>query len=268
MFFSLTLGRFYGIDSIIELLIIIVAGIISLYSHKIYKILQDKNYRYFSWAFLFIAISFIFKIISNFTVLQRIRLQGVNFVATVLSQPSYMPIVDFLTYTIYKIFYLLGLLILFLIFTKTDKKDGIFLYLYLSIIAILFSIYFNFVFHITLVLILMFLTYYFYQNHRNHRTTNTLLVLIAFSIMLVSHLFMIFSDMDSLDYMIAEGLMLIGFLSLLINQVKMKKFSKKNFSLLKSAKENKDFKIKPIYNNGKTKQTGSNKGYLRNTAKK
>jgi hypothetical protein len=246
MFFSLSLGRLYGIDSIIELLIIIVAGIISLYSHKIYKILQDKNYRFFSWAFLFIAISFVFKIVSNFTVLQRIRIQGVNFVYTVLSQPSYMPIVDFACFTIYKIFYLLGFLMLFLIITKTDKKDKIFLYIYLSIITILFSIYFNFVFHITIILILLFLVMHFYENHKNHRTTNSLLVLIAFLILLFSHLFMIFSDMDYLDYILAEGLMLIGFLSLLINQIK----------------------IKLIYNNGKKKQTGSNKRYLRNTAKK
>jgi len=245
MFFSLSLGRFYGIDSLIELLIIIVSAIIALYSHKIYKIVKEQNYRFFSWAFLFIAISFIFKIFSNFTVYQRIRIEGVNFVYTVLSQPNYIPILDFISFTIYKIFYIIGFLILFLLLTKTDKKQNIFLYAYLSIVVILFSIYLNFVFHITLILILIFLTYHFYENHKAHRTTNTKLVLIAFSIILLSHLFMIFSDMDPLDYMIAEGLMLIGFMSLLINQIK----------------------IKLAFKNGKKKQTGSNKRYLRNTAK-
>ena len=246
MFFSLNFGRFYGIDSLIEILIIIVAGIISLYSHKIYKIVQNKNYKFFSWAFLFIAISFVFKIFSNFTVYQRIQIKGINFVYTVLSQPNYIPILDFISFNIYKIFYLLGLLILFLILTKTDNKEKIFLYVYLSIIVILFSVYFNFVFHITLVLILLFLTMHFYKNHKEHRTTNTLLVFIAFSIILFSHLFMIFSDLDSLDYMVAEGLLLIAFMCLLINQIK----------------------IKLTYKNGKKKQTGSNKRYLRNTAKK
>lgn len=246
MFFSLTLGRFYGIDSLIEFLIIIVSAIISLYSHKIYKILKEQNYRFFSWAFLSIAISFIFKIFSNFTVYQRIRIEGINFVYTVFSQPHYMPIVDFITFTLYKIFYLLGFLILFLILTKTEKKEKIFLFVYLSIVVILFSIYFNFVFHITLVLILLFLTRHFYENHKNHRTTNALLVFIAFLIILVSHLFFIFSEMHSLVYMIGEGLMLIGFSSLLINQIKIKLF----------------------YKNGKKKQTGSNKRYLRNIAKK
>lgn len=246
MFLSLTLGRFYGIDSLIELLIIIVAGIISIYSHKIYKIVKEQNYKFFSWAFLLIAISFIFKILSNFTIYQKIKIEGINFVYTIFSQPSYMPIINFISFTLYNIFYLLGFLILFLILTKTDNKEKIFLFVYLGIIAILFSIYFNFIFHITLILILVFLTMHFYENHKNHRTTNTLLVFIAFLIMLISHISMIFSDMHSLFYMIAEGLMLIGFLSLLINQIK----------------------IKLTYKNGKKKQTGSNKRYLKHTAKK
>jgi hypothetical protein len=230
------MGRFYGIDSLIEFLIILVAAIVSLYSHKIYKIVKDQNYKFFSIAFLLIAISFVFKILSNFTILNRVKIQGVNFVYTVLSQPSYMPLVDFISFTLYKIFYLLGFLILFLILTKTDKKDKIFLFIYLSIIAILFSIYLNFVFHITLFLILLFLTIHFYENHKNHKTTNSMLVFVGFLIILIAHLSFLFSDMGSLFYMIGEGLLLIAFLSLLINQVKLRKSSKKKLNPSKSSK--------------------------------
>lgn len=251
MFFSLSLGRFYGIDSLIELLIILVACVISLYSHKIYKIIKEHNYRFFSWAFLLIAVSFVFKILSNFTIYQRIKIEGINFVYTVLSQPSYIPIINFVSFTFYKIFYLLGFLILFLLLTKTEKKQNVFLFIYLSILAILFSIYFNFVFHLTIILILIFLTIHFYENHKNHRTTNSLLVFIGFLIILISHIFMVFSDMHSLFYLISEGLMLIAFLSLLVNQIKIKLAFKKL-----------------TYKNGKKEQTGSNKRYLRNTAKK
>jgi len=247
MSFTLSLGRFYGIDSLIEVLIILVAIVISLYSHKIYKIIKEQNYKYFSWAFLFIAVSFTFKILSNLTIYQRIRIERINFVYTVFSQPNYMQILNFISFILYNIFYLLGFLILFLILTKTDKKEKIFLYMYLSIIAILFSIYFNFIFHLTLILILVFLTMHFYENYKNHRTTNSILVYIAFLLMLISHIFMVFSDVHSLIYMISEGLMLIGFLFLLTNQIKLKKFT---------------------YNYGKKKQARSNKRYLRNTAKK
>jgi len=246
MFFSLSFGRFYGIDSLIELLIVIVAGIISWYSHRIYKIVKEENYRFFSWAFLAIAVSFMFKIISNFTFLSRVRVENANFVYVILTQPKYMPIVDFFSFILYKSFYLIGFLILFLIATRTEKKDKVLLFIYLSIITILFSIYFDFVFHITLVVILLLLTMHFYHNYNNHRTINTLLVYLGFSIILISHCFFVFSGVNSLFYMIGEGFVLLGFLCLLINQIKIYFKNSKN----------------------ETNKTRSNKRYSRYTAKK
>ncbi len=241
MFFSLSFGRFYGIDSLIELLIILVASIISLYSYKIYKIVKEKNYRFFSWAFLAIAISFAFKILSNFTFFSRIRIERANFVYIILAQPRYAPIIDFFSFILYKSFYLIGFLILFLILTKTDKKDKVLLFIYLSIIAILFSVYFNFIFHMTLVIILLFLTIHFHSNYNSHGTINTLLVYLGFLIILISHFFFVFSDMNSLFYMIGEGFILLGFLCLLINQVRIKlyiKNTKIRLSPLKKRKGN------------------------------
>ncbi len=246
MFFSISFGRFYGIDSLIEFLIIIVSLIISLYSRRIYKIIKDKNYRFFSWAFLAIAISFVFKILSNFTIVNRIKIEGVNFAYIIFSQPRYMPIVDFLTFILYKAFYLSGLLILFFIVSRTKDREKIFLFVYLSAIAVLFSIYFNFVFHITLIFLLLFLTLHFYDNYKEHRTTNSLLVFIAFLVVLLSHLSFAFSDIYPLFYLIGEGFLLIGFLSLLVNQIK----------------------IKLKYKNDKTNKARGNKRYSRNLAKK
>ncbi len=226
MFLSLSLGRFYGIDSIIELLIVIVAGIISLYSHKIYKIIKEENYRYFSWAFLFIAISFLFKVLSNFTILSRIAIKQANFIYIITAQSKYMPIIDFFCFTFYKVFLLVGFLLLFLILSKSDKKENIFLFVYLSIIAILFSIYFNFIFFITILLILIFLTVHFYKNHKNHMTINSLLVYLGFILVSISHSLLIFEDVHSLFYIIGEGVLLIGFLCLLINHIKINLFFK------------------------------------------
>lgn len=248
MFFSLSLGKFYGIDSLIELLIIAVSLIIFIYSNKIYKIVKDKNYKFFSLAFLAVAISFAFKILSNFTILNRVQIRGANFIYIVFTQFRYMEIINFISFILYKSFLLLGFLILFLIVTKTEDKEKIFFFVYLSIIAILFSIYFNFVFHITLVFLMLFLTLHFYENYKDHKRVNSLLVFVAFLIILISHIFFIFSDMYSLFYVIGEGLLLIGFLSLLVNQIKIK-LSYRN---LKDEK----------------KQTRGNKRYSRNITKK
>ncbi len=247
MFLSLSLGRFYGIDSLVEFLIVIVAGIISLYSHKIYKMIKEENYRYFSWAFLSVAISFLFKVLSNFTIMNRISIHQANFIYIITTQSQYMPVIDFFSFTFYKIFLLVGFLILFLILTKSDKKENVFLFVYLSIIAILFSIYFNFIFFITTLLILILLTVHFYHNYNVHRTVNSLLVYLGFILVSISHSLLIFEDVHSLFYIFGEGLLLIGFLCLLINHIKINLFFK---------------------NNGKENKTRSYKGHSGYIAKK
>ena len=214
------LGRFYGIDSIIELFIVVVSFLISAYSNKIYKIIKEKDYRYFSLAFLSIGIAFIFKIISNFTFFYRAVIEKANFFLLFVTEFESMEIVHFLSYILYKTLFTLGFLILFLIISKTDKKDKIFLLLYLSAITTLFSIYFDFVFHLTIVIIALCLALHFYDNHLKVKTKNSFLVFFSFLIMLLSGLFFTFSNLHSVFYIIGESLLLLGFFALLVNQIK------------------------------------------------
>lgn len=233
MIFDFSLGRFYGIDSIVEFLIVIVSFIISYSSYKIYKLINHTNYKLFSMAFLSMSISFIFKILSNLTILYRVRIEQSNSVIIAVSQLQYMQLINFISFIMYKAFNILGFLILFLILSRTYKKEKVILYVYLCILAILFSIYFNFVFYITIAFLLILLTLHFYDNYNEKKSANTLLVFIAFLMMLISHIIFIFSDFQNLFYLVGEILLLISFSNLLINQVKINKQDKSS----KSTKE-------------------------------
>jgi hypothetical protein len=230
--------RFYGIDSIIELLIIVVAAIISYQSYRIYKLIKENNFKYFSIAFLLIAISFVFKILSNLTIIHQVQITTPNLGTFVFTQLQNLQLFNFFSFIIYKITHLVGFLTLFFIATQTKNKEKIFLFIYLSILVVLFSVYFNFIFDLTLVFILLFLTAYFYKNYKENKSRNAFLVFIGFLAILISHLLFIFSGLHPLFYVIGEGIVIIGFLILLINQ----------------------FKIK---NEQKTKQDGGNKRHLR-----
>ncbi|MFA5259346.1 MAG: hypothetical protein WC402_04715 [Candidatus Pacearchaeota archaeon] len=222
----LTLGNFYGIDSLFEFLVIIVASIISLYSYKVYSMLKNKNFKYFSFAFLFIAISFIFKILSNLTILHRVEIANLNSVIVITSQFQYMRLIQFASFIIYKALYLLGALLLFFIATKTKKQNKI-MFVYLSVLVIILSIFMNFVFYLTLVFILTFLTSYYYENYKKNRLTNSFLVFLGFLLLSISQLVLIFSSFRPIIDIFGEILMLAGFLVLLINQIKIKKAAKK-----------------------------------------
>jgi len=242
MLLNFSIGRYYGLDSIIEVLMILVSFVISYYSNRVYKLVKEKNYRLFSFAFLAIGISFIFKILSNLTILHRVNVQVANFVFVVFHEFEFMETVNFISLILYKSFHLIGFLILFLLVTKTEKKEKIFLFFYLGLITILFSVYFDFVFHLTLIFILASLTFHFFENYTQKRNLNTFLVFIAFSLILTGHFFFIIESINPLFYLAAEIITLIGFLSLLINQIKLK--------------------------NEKTNKIGSNQRYVRNTKRK
>ena len=232
MALTLGFGNFYGIDSLVEFLIILVSFFISYYSYKIYKIIDEKNYKFLSLGFLLIGVSFIFKILSNLTIMYRVAIERANFIYVIWTQFQYAEMIQFFSFIFFKTFHLIGFLILFLIVSKTDKKEKVLLFLYLSIIVVLFSIYFNFVFHMTLIFLIMSLTMHFYENYKKIKSKNSLLVFTAFLIMLLSHVLFVISDFNPLFYLVGEMGLLVGFLCLLTNQIylrnKQKNGNKKN----------------------------------------
>ncbi len=224
-FFSL--GKFYGIDSLVELLIILVAISISYYSYKIYRIIKDKNYFLFSLSFLSIAISFILKILSNLTILHQVKITTLNLVITITKASQYMELINFISFISYKTLNLIGFLILFFIVTRTKGKEKILLFIYLSITTVFFSIYFNFIFYMTLIFILSFITTRFYYNYKKIQSLNSLLVFLGFFLISLSSFIFIFSEANSNIYLVGEFVRLFGFLALLLNQIKLKNVEQK-----------------------------------------
>lgn len=224
---ALSLGQFYGIDSIIELLAMLVSFQIAYHSNKIYKIIQNRNYRLLSAGFLFIGISFLFKIVANLTILGRIQVEDLYFLTHIFKDVgNSFGLVYFFSFSIYKLLYLIGFLFLFFMTTEIKSKENIFMYLYLGAITILFSIYFNSLFHLTLIVTLALLTINFYDNYKKRKTRNSRLVFSAFFVMMVGHIFLLFSETLPVLYITGKAVLLIGFSALLLNQIRMKNESK------------------------------------------
>lgn len=223
MLISLSEIRFYGIDSVMDFLIFLVAILITYQSHNIYNLLKEKNYKFFSWAFLFISFAFLFKIIINFTFFHQVAILQTYFInSALLEHLESLDLVNFFSTIFYRIFLLTGFLILFLIFTKTKRKENIILFIYMSIIVVLFSVYFSFVFHLTLFLLILFLTVYFYRNHQRIKSKNSLIVFYSFFIILTAIFIGFFSTLHPLFYLTYEIILFAGFFVLLINHINLK----------------------------------------------
>ncbi len=231
MAISLSLGNFYGIDSLIDTLIVIVSFMIFSQSKRIYNLIKDKNFNYFSKAFLLVAIAYIFKVFYNLTWVYHIKIVQANLVQVFYEQLEVFQYLHLFSFILYKIFLIGGFLTLFLIFTKEFKKEQIILVSYLALIVIFCSILFNFIFYLTLVLVLFFITTYFYENYKKSKSKNSMLVFISFLIILFSNIVGIFYEFNPFIYLLQEVLLFFGFVILWINHFVFKTKNEKTYKI-------------------------------------
>ncbi|MEK6945547.1 MAG: hypothetical protein AABW63_02025 [Nanoarchaeota archaeon] len=226
--FNISLGNFYGADSLIDLLIVLTCFLVATQSSRIYSITKEKNYRIFSWAFLTIGVAFIFKILTNLTSYYYAVIRQTHFFAFIAEQLARMQVFYFVVFTTYCSLLILGFLTLLLATSRIESKEGMVGFLYLSVFTIVFSIYFYSVFHLALFIIILFLLSHFYHNYRETKSSNSLKILIAFILILISNFVGLFDDITPLMYLADELLLLVGFSIILITHLTIKNGKKKD----------------------------------------
>ena len=210
---------FYGFDSIIELIAIIVSILLVYYSYKCFKLTKENKYLYFSTAFLSLTFAFIAKIIGTLAIYRPAITRSA--IGSTIHQtftgltPYYINALAFIVYTF---FTLLGFMILFLIISRLRWKNQrvIALLVYFVFLATWISIIHYQLFYLTSFVLLLLITYSYYKNFKEIRSEKAKFVVIAFGVLLVSQAFFIFVIYSRIIYVMAELIQLLGFVYLLI----------------------------------------------------
>lgn len=211
---------FYGLDSFLEIIIILTAFMISFYSFKIFTLMQNKRHKYFSIAFFLIGFAYFFKIISNLIIYETISLMVHNALISFISPAPSIAMIHFFSFLLFKLLITFGFLLLFLIAVDVLKKAVMLVIMYLSFLSIvLSSLYGTTIFHTVLVSFLLFICWYYYNNYHRLKTRASYRILLGFLFILAAHL--IFPIDYPIFYFIGEITMIIGFFILLYNQIKL-----------------------------------------------
>lgn len=210
---------FYGFDSIIESIAIIVCILLVYYSYKCFKLTRENKYLYFSTAFLSLTFAFIAKIIGTLaiykpTITRSALGNSINQTFTSLT-PSY---INALAFVVYIFFTLLGFMILFLIISKLrwNNQRVIALLVYFVFLATWISIVHYQLFYVTSFVLLSLITYSYYNNYKEIKSEKAGFVVIAFGMLLISQAFFVFVIYSRIIYVLAELIQLLGFVYLLI----------------------------------------------------
>ena len=220
---------FYGKDLAIDLVSAFVLSLIASFSIRYYKVnKKNKNYLYLASSFFVIALSFLFKTLTNFTVFYKsleTRVFG-NYILTypAIQASNILVIVGFL---LYRLLTLLGLYILYSTYQEKQSKSNVFLLVFFILITTYFSDVEYFIFHITALVMLAFITLQYYNTYRKNKQSSSMLVTASFAIIGISQIFSVFVFYNSLYYVMAELIQLVGYLILLTTFVKVLHNAKK-----------------------------------------
>lgn len=211
---------FYGLDSLLEVIIIITAFMISFYSYKIFSVLKSRNHKYFSVAFFLIGFAYVFKIFSSIILYKTIK-PSFHLLLDPLTASLYsVEIVHFFSFFLFKLLTAFGFLLLFLIAVDVVKKALILVDMYIIFLAVVFSSLFaTTAYHTILISFLFFICWYYYNNYLRIKSKASYRILIAFLFMFLAQL--IFPIDFSIFYVLGEILLITGFLVLLYNQIKL-----------------------------------------------
>jgi len=207
----ISLGNFYGIDSLIDLLIVIVSFLVFFQARKIYLISKKKSFNFFSVSFLMIGISFFFKTLANLTELYEVNFSHPNTLVSVFSSLGHIELIHFVSFLLFKFFLVCGFLSLLLIFSRSKSASETFIFFYLGLVSIIFSVFYNFIFHLTLILVVSAICLYFYKRYKENRSRLTFNLFVAFFFIFISNLISLFTHVDLIVYLISEIIMFFAF---------------------------------------------------------
>ncbi len=218
---GLTPDWFREIDTIFEIVSIIVTFLIAIASYKFYRITIDKKYKWFSLSFFSVAIAYFFKILTNIIVYNeswiRQEILGRNTL-------TYQYVHEYYYFEIFgtiafRFFMLIGIFGLYYIICKCKDRKTIPLVTFLLLLTTLFSTVQYFAFHITAALIFGSIIHQYWLNWNVQKKLYE--TYYAFGLLFLSQIIFTLLFLTPKVYIYAEMVQLLGFLTLLYVYIKL-----------------------------------------------
>lgn len=219
---------FNGWDLIFDSVSLFVALLIAAYSWRMYRISGENKFGYFSFAFILVCLSFIFRILTQSLVyFALVRNAATEVIAPIVGRG--VSGVNYSDLFFRSGFFLTMVTLLgawLLIYFISQRRSGrlkkyyevsqIALFVYLVVLVSIVSNFKYFVFYLTSLVILGMTVLNYYKNYLNSgKNKNALLVMLSFLALVVGNLFFIFVFVNPLLYVFGEVFILGGFLLLL-----------------------------------------------------
>ncbi len=215
---------FYGKDIIIDVVSIIVLALIGFFSIKYHRMNKKKSNLLFGISFLMLAVSFLFKIMTNFTIYYPVMVtKNLGFFAVTFHAMKATNLLLYAGFLMYRLLTLVGLYLLLSIYTKQTKPNAI-LIGYFILISTIFSQSAYYVFFLTSLVMLALITLGYAKHCKKNRRS---LLIISFLTITLSKAIFAFISLNKIMYDVAESIQLLGYIMLLAAFISVLRHGKK-----------------------------------------
>ncbi|MEK6964412.1 MAG: hypothetical protein AABX70_08390 [Nanoarchaeota archaeon] len=206
---------FYGIDSALQIVTVVIALLIAFYGFHIYRFIGQKKYLFFALSFLSIGISMVLGSVTSFLL----------YFVWMKHNALYVLVHDFMLF--YEVgflshffFHLAAYMILIILCLKIeDLRVMSLLFLFVLLTLIIAERNFVSFYVVSLILMVLYIVPYFYKNYQENRNSKTKRVFFAFSAIALSQLLFLLSVWSDRAYVLAHISQLIGYITLLVNLI-------------------------------------------------
>ena len=206
---------FYGEAILIDLVSVFVLALVAFFSLRYYKIKKNENYLYLAISFGILALSFIFKILMNFSMnYNEVETRQVGLMVLTYQTVESSDILFFLGFLLYRILTLVGLYVLYSLYHKQTKQNH-FLIVSLLVALAYFSYSSYYVFHTVSFILLILILIQYLTNYVDKKHFSTILMTISFVTIAFSQILFILIGFNPEIYVAAELTQLIGYIGIL-----------------------------------------------------
>lgn len=203
---------FFGYDVVLELVFAVVSFLVALYAFKIYRMSQQRKTRLFGLSFIFISISFLLEALMNYLILAELG-------HSTAGLESFAEIHSYNLVGVYShiLFMIIGLVMLAYMTFNTEDKKVLMVMLAASILVIFTGKQLFYNFYLLSSIYLLAIAWYYITNYQSKRQPNTLCVALAFLLLFLGAVQLVFSITNSLFYALGHLVELAAYLLILLN---------------------------------------------------
>lgn len=205
---------FFGFDIAMELLFAVITFLVAVFAFKISSVTKEKKVKLFGIGFLLISLSYFVWAGLNYWFVDLVQ-DGFREIS--INQVAFIGVLSLYAYVT---LFTIGLVTLAYLTCNNLGGRTYYLMIGLSLLVIASSLYKLISFRILSIFLISFILYRYFEDYLKNKNKKTLLVSLAFALLLLSSIDFLFLSVYYETYVLGHILELAAYLLILVNLIK------------------------------------------------